>query len=607
MAEKKISSEELKRVARYEAARFLEQDNVTSVGVGYKIKNNKKTKELCIQFTVGEKVALEFLESEGLEELPKSFNVGGVNVPTDVLVRTYKTSANSTYNAENVNRKTKIDPIFPGASIGHPEISAGTAGCVVYDSVNGKEYMLSNWHVLHGEYGSIGDTIVQPGSYDDNRIEENMAGTLVRSYLGVAGDCAIAKIDQRSIDPRILEIGVKVSKVVDPQLGDKVIKSGRTTSVTRGIVSRIHVTVDLDYGHAGMHQIGGFEYVPDAEHPPANGEVSMGGDSGSAVMIVENGRPTEKIAGLHFAGETGNAPEHALACYASSVFKKLQISPMPPSESVQTGLHGAGYDTNFFSKKCSSPVPVNAAVSGNLLKYNNKKVFDYTHFSLVLDKKRKFAPWVAWNIDGANIKKVSRNGIPFKKDPKLPADAQIGNELYKNNPLDRGHIARRAALCWGSITEAKKANKDSFYFTNMTPQHERFNQSRQAGIWGQLENAIFDGARIEDLRVSVFGGPILNTDDPVYRGVQIPNEFWKVICYVNEDDGELVHHCFVLTQRDLISNIERLNFDDFEVYEVPIHEITSKIGFAFKDLEGVATESIGEQAIRRIKSMDDII
>ena len=46
------------------------------------------------------------------------------------------------------------------------------------------------------------------------------------------------------------------------------------------------------------------------------------------------------------------------------------------------------------------------------------------------------------------------NGIPFIKDPRLPANTQVGNELYETNRLDRGHIARRADLTWGSMPEA---------------------------------------------------------------------------------------------------------------------------------------------------------
>ena len=59
----------------------------------------------------------------------------------------------------------------------------------------------------------------------------------------------------------------------------------------------------------------------------------------------------------------------------------------------------------------------------------------------------------------------------FRLDPRIPAAEQTGEEAYADNDLDRGHIARRSDLLWGTLTEARQANTDSFYFTNITPQH----------------------------------------------------------------------------------------------------------------------------------------
>ncbi|MFF2134142.1 hypothetical protein ACFVW1_54365, partial [Streptomyces olivochromogenes] len=45
-------------------------------------------------------------------------------------------------------------------------------------------------------------------------------------------------------------------------------------------------------------------------------------------------------------------------------------------------------------------------------------------------RKRHFPFWVGWNIGGGSLKRLSRSGIPFTKDPRLPANTQVGNELY---------------------------------------------------------------------------------------------------------------------------------------------------------------------------------
>ncbi|HWO59151.1 MAG TPA: DNA/RNA non-specific endonuclease, partial [Umezawaea sp.] len=296
----------LRRFIRAKGSDFLRDENVSSIGVGYKHKDGKPTKEISVQFTVRQKAQPEQLEALGTVRLPEVIVVDGFEVPTDVLERDYKPDFKVVAEAAAVERKTRIDPIAPGASVGHVKVSAGTIGCVVYDRVDGTPYVLSNWHVLHGPKGALGEDVVQPGPHDDNRVDRNRLGKLVRSYLGKAGDCAIASIEDREYDATAMELGVAVTQIGDPELGDKVVKSGRTTGVTHGIVRRVDTLVKIDYGGtAGECEIG-----VDERNKPADGEISSGGDSGAAwVFKLGNGRPSKVLAGLHFAGEGGGDPD----------------------------------------------------------------------------------------------------------------------------------------------------------------------------------------------------------------------------------------------------------------------------------------------------------
>lgn len=116
--------------------------------------------------------------------------------------------------------------------------------------------------MLQGPLGAIGDIILQPGKHDDSRVELNKVGQVVRSHLGAAGDCAIASITGRKFSSNVLGLGVAVSAIGDPEIGDKAIKSGRTTGITRGIVVRIEVNAKLQYGGGVSAIIGGFENRP---------------------------------------------------------------------------------------------------------------------------------------------------------------------------------------------------------------------------------------------------------------------------------------------------------------------------------------------------------
>lgn len=589
------------------------------MGIGFKTKDGKATKETCIQFTVGRKVAPEALENIGAIELPKSFVIDGVEVPTDVVQRRFETTAREVQLEAKLEaaapRKTAVNPVVPGVSIGHPSITAGTAGCVVYDAATGAPYILSNWHVLNGPQGRVGDDIVQPGRHDDNRVDRNVVGKLARSHLGVAGDCAIVTIDHRRLAAEIVELGVAVVRIGEAELGDKVVKSGRTTGVTRGIVQRIHVEARINYDEAGDHNIGCFEIGPDPDHPAPDGEISMGGDSGAGWLSVQRNAPSDMMLGLHFAGEVGDEPEHALACYAGSVFEKLGIRPSPPAERVLEAA-GQGYNVSFIGAAVPLPTAAAAEVRDDLLEAGGRTVFDYTHFSLAMSRSRRFARWVAWNIDGGALRSVSRNGIPFRKDPNLPANAQVGDELYSNNPLDRGHIARRADLVWGPLPEARRANVDSFFFTNITPQHEAFNQSDAGGIWGELENAIFADVNVEDMKVSVLGGPIFWETDQVFRGVRLPKRFWKIIYFREEGEKSVTGKGYVLTQEDLLSDLEALELPEFAVFEVPISRIADMTGLDI--FTGSAPEVVGRRRrrkettiargeIRRVASIREIV
>lgn len=238
-----------------------------------------------------------------------------------------------------------------------------------------------------------------------------------------------------------------------------------------------------------------------------------------------------------------------------------------------------GFSTTFLSQEVPLPT-LSDTHQANAFRLNGTEEVRYTHFSLALNRIRRFAFWVAWNIDGGRLRRLSRKNIRFTFDPRVPDGVQVGDDLYADNRLDRGHLARRADLLWGSETEAKKANKDSFFFTNITPQMDDFNQSSQGGIWGQLEDAVFADVDVENLRVSLFGGPVFKDDDRVIRGVPIPTEFWKVIAFV--ENGTFKAKAFLLTQNiDAIPTRAGLELDRFKVFQVSLADIEQRCGLTF--------------------------
>jgi endonuclease G len=612
----------LRDYVRTHAEAFLAQPNVTSVGIGRKMVDGRETEQLAIQFTVARKLQPEVLATERVQPLPASILIDGQEIPTDVLERRYTPGWTVVQPdaLEKDARKQRLDPVRPGCSVAHVQETAGTLGAIVYDVQSGAACGLSNWHVLQGPAGKVGDMVVQPGPFDDNRTERNVLGPLLRSHLGAAGDCAIVRLDRRGADPSILGLDVVPAQVARAEIGDRVAKSGRTTGVTYGRVRRVDVMVKLDYGGAvGERVIGGFEIGPDEARDGLGDELSMGGDSGAAWMGVDaKERVTDVLLGLHFAGEGGaGADEHALACYAHAALEKLQarLSPVEADSEAARRLTRLGYDPDFLGMALPLPV-AGPGLRADVLAVDGGTVVHHTHFSLSMSRSRKLALWVAWNIDGGALKAFGRKGLRFQPDPLVPADAQIGDELYASNRLDRGHLARRADLVWGPDAEAQRANSESFYFTNITPQHQAFNQSHAGGLWGALEDAIFEGADVDRLRISLMGGPLYAEDDPPYRNLRIPRAFWKLLAWRDAGaGGRLTTHAYVLTQEDLLNRIEVLNLDSFRLYEVSLATLEERTGLRFAGLDEATmlTEALPGRgrpttpAVREVMGREDIL
>jgi endonuclease G, mitochondrial len=328
---------------RRQAQRWLRLPNVTSVGVGREIRRGRLTGNLSIQATVREKLSKREINRRGLPPLPDVVTGSdGRRLPVDVLQRHYKPSyvlvpppaaamageLPSAALPPEILRRRRLDLMKPGISISNIRGVAGTIGAIVFDTRTGAPCVLSNAHVLQTFDVATDDAVVQPGVNDDGNVAANVIGRVLRSHLGLAGDCAVAAITGRAFDMSILELDVRPQRLAAAELDDLVIKSGRTTGVTAGEVTRVGVVVSHNYGGAiGLRDIGAFEYGPRADAPPG-AVMSLEGDSGALLMIEENGVPTDIAVGLNFAVDAGELSNsgHALACPLHSVFEKLAIS-----------------------------------------------------------------------------------------------------------------------------------------------------------------------------------------------------------------------------------------------------------------------------------------
>ena len=263
-------------------------------------------------------------------------------------------------------------------------------------------------------------------------------------------------------------------------------------------------------------------------------------------------------------------------------------------------------------------------------------IIPYYHYSLVMNRDRRLVIWAACNVDyskAARKHTKSRKeygGENWRLDPRVALEApglQIENaDFYAPaGKIDRGHIVRREDSAWGSTAkEAEFGNSDTYHWTNCTPQSEAFNQSGKSGIWGKFEEHIQNQVKAVGNKMSVFAGPVLNPDDPEHgyedgATILVPMEFWKIVVCVAEEDGETKRYAygFVFDQTEPVERLgfEKMNMDDYEIYQMPITDIAAKTGIVFDDAiiqadvlkEGGANESIRGFKGKRIRSLESIL
>lgn len=236
---------------------------------------------------------------------------------------------------------------------------------------------------------------------------------------------------------------------------------------------------------------------------------------------------------------------------------------------------------------------------------------DYEHFTVVLNPERRFAAVTGVNIDGAHLVTLARDDR-WVFDERISADLQAGPDVYANNDLDRGHLVRRNDPVWGSPEVAARANTDTFRFTNAAPQASGFNQSRE--LWVGLEDHVLEHARVHDLKLSVFTGPVFADDDPPYRGIRIPLKFWKIAAWSTGD--ALATTGFVVDQSPLV-DIDKLPraprgvppLGPFRTFQVPIAEIVALTGLVMPELAEAEhlPRSVAAAGWRPITSAADIL
>lgn len=287
-------------------------------------------------------------------------------------------------------------------------------------------------------------------------------------------------------------------------------------------------------------------------------------------------------------------PEADKALRHAAFTRRHEVQPERSQEPVSNYPNRNGYDQHFLGKPL--PLPrLDPSVRGKvapLLNQPDQFELKYTNFSIVMNKERRQPFFTAVVIDGSQSKDVPRDG-EWTIDGRISRQHQLGNEAYKNNAIDRGHMVRRSDPAWGP--NADRASDDTFAYTNASMQHEALNQKE----WLELENHVLDSAKAMHQKMVVMTGPVFRDDDPPFDNkgaikppTQMPQKFWKMVVWNDPKEG-LKGAAFVLSQEDFVNGgLTKAEFQvgRFGVYQVPIDDLEKMTKLDFGDIKNVTSQ-----------------
>ena len=144
-------------------------------------------------------------------------------------------------------------------------------------------------------------------------------------------------------------------------------------------------------------------------------------------------------------------------------------------------------------------IPTTAGASNEVLLHNE-------HYIINHDGDLRVPTWVAYRLRDVDIVPADRQNC-FRRDVRIPAAEAAVCSDYDEPVFDRGHMVPRS-----DMNRSAAAMINTFVFTNMTPQHDRFNQK----MWRHFEQRVRKWTR-ERSEVFVITGAVFDHDDDGQR------------------------------------------------------------------------------------------
>ena len=149
-----------------------------------------------------------------------------------------------------------------------------------------------------------------------------------------------------------------------------------------------------------------------------------------------------------------------------------------------------------------------------------EQIIRHSGYTVSYNKDLKIPNWVSYELTREETKGKEKRGNRFIADPLVTGPIATNTD-YTRSGYDKGHMAPAADMKW-----SPEAMKESFYFSNMCPQHPQLNRRG----WKNLEEKIRNWA-IADSAIIIICGPIIEKQPKTIgkNKVVVPQRFFKVV------------------------------------------------------------------------------
>mgnify|MGYP000759248863 FL=1 len=216
------------------------------------------------------------------------------------------------------------------------------------------------------------------------------------------------------------------------------------------------------------------------------------------------------------------------------------------------------------------------------------------NFSLEYIASKKHSAWVAFEFDPITSQdNVKRTNEWEQDDPNIDNSVEVTESMHKSDGYDKGHICASEDRVYST-----SANKQTFYYSNISPQIGSFNQKywaaleKQVQTWGRSTgNGVYDKLYVvkggtTDRLLTNFTGvkkandglyPTTNAEGLTPGGLICPSYYYMAL--LSEKAGVYHAIAFFVPHSELLPDNPGKN--EFMVYAVSIESLEYETGIDF--------------------------